>query len=188
MDEVIIFDIDGTLAITSPERLKFLKPRTGSPVEYNGGKFVFLEELKTKENIAVLENEHGVFLADKSKIKFSPDYDAFNNSLEKDICHPKVVAICQALAEQYAIYICTGREQKFREKTEKWLESHGIPFNELLMRPDGNKDPDAVIKKVMLDSIQRTCNVVAVFDDREKVVNMWRENGILCCQVAKGEY
>ena len=188
MQEVVIFDIDGTLAITSPERLKFLKPRAGSPVEYNGGKFVFLEELKTKENLAVVENEHGIFLADKSKIKFSPDYNAFNNSLEEDICHPKVVAICQALAEQYAIYICTGREQKFRERTEKWLENHGIPFNKLWMRPDGNKESDAVIKKMMLDAIQRTCNVIAVFDDRDKVVDMWRENGLLCCQVAKGGY
>lgn len=61
MLDVVIFDIDGTLAATSPERIKFLKPKHGSSVEYNGGKFIFLEELKTKENIAVVENEHGVF-------------------------------------------------------------------------------------------------------------------------------
>lgn len=188
MQDIVIFDIDGTLAKTSPERLKFLKPKFGSCVEYNGGKFIFLEELKTKENIAVLENEHGVFLADKSKVKFKPDYEAFNNSLEKDIPNAKVVKICQALADNYAIYICTGRPEKFRERTEKWLESYGIPYNQILMRPDNNSESDAVIKKRMLDSIQRTCNVVAVFDDRDKVVNMWRENGILCCQVAKGEY
>lgn len=188
MLDVVIFDIDGTLAATSPERIKFLKPKHGSCVEYNGGKFIFLEELKTKENIAVLENEHGVFLADKSKVKFKPDYEAFNNSLEKDIPNAKVVKICQALADNYAIYICTGRPEKFRERTEKWLESYGIPYNQILMRPDNNSESDAVIKKRMLDLIQRTCNIVAVFDDREKVVNMWRENDILCCQVAKGEY
>mgnify|MGYP002699954742 FL=1 len=56
------------------------------------------------------------------------------------------------------------------------------------MRPNNNSESDAVVKKRMLDAIQRTCNIVAVFDDKEKVVNMWRENGILCCQVAKGEY
>lgn len=188
MLDVVIFDIDGTLAATSPERIKFLKPKHGSCVEYNGGKFIFLEELKIKENIAVLENEHGVFLADKSKVKFKPDYEAFNNLLEKDIPNAKVVKICQALADNYAIYICTGRPEKFRERTEKWLESYGIPYNQILMRPDNNSESDAVIKKRMLDLIQRTCNIVAVFDDKEKVVNMWRENGILCCQVAKGEY
>ena len=188
MDEVIIFDIDGTLAKTSPERLKFLKPKYGSSVEYNGGKFIFLEELKTKESIVILENEHGVFLADKTKVKFKPDYEAFNNSLEEDMSNSKVVEICRALSENYPIFICTGRPEKFRERTERWLENYGIPYNQIWMRPDNNSESDAVVKKRMLVAIQRTCNIVAVFDDREKVVNMWRENGILCCQVAKGEY
>lgn len=188
MLDVVIFDIDGTLAKTSPERIKFLKPKFGSSVEYNGGKFVFLEELKTKENIAALENEHGVFLADKSKIKFKPDYDSFNDSLELDAPNANLVKICQALSEIYPIYICTGRNVKFRERTEQWLCNNDIPYCELMMRPCGNEESDAVVKKRMLDAIKRTCNIVAVFDDKEKVVNMWRENGILCCQVAKGEY
>lgn len=188
MEKVIIFDIDGTLANTSPNRLKFLKPKFGSLVEYNGRKFTFLEGLKTKENIVVLENEHGIFLADKSKVKFKPDYEAFNDSLEEDLPNARVVDICCALSENYPIFICTGRPEKFRERTEQWLENYGIPYNQIWMRPDDNKEPDAVIKKRMLDSIQRTCNVIAVFDDRDKVVKMWRENGLLCCQVAKGEY
>lgn len=188
MLDVVIFDIDGTLAKTSPERIKFLKPKFGSSVEYNGGKFVFLEELKTKENIVALENEHGVFLADKSKIKFKPDYDSFNDSLELDAPNANLVKICQALSEIYPIYICTGRGDKFRERTEQWLCNNDIPYCELMMRPCGNEESDAVVKKRMIDAIQRTCNIVAVFDDKEKVVNMWRENGILCCQVAKGEY
>ena len=66
--------------------------------------------------------------------------------------------------------------------------NNNIPYNQIWMRPDNNTESDAIVKKRMLDAIQRTCNVVAVFDDRDKVVNMWRENGILCCQVAKGEY
>lgn len=188
MQEVVIFDIDGTLANTSPDRIKFLKPKSGSPVEYNGEKFKFLEELKTKENIAVLECEHGIFLADKNKVKFKPDYEAFNNSLEEDMPNSKVVEICRALSENYSILICTGRPEKFRERTELWLKNYGIPYNQIWMRPNGSTESDAIVKKRMLDEIQRNCNVVAVFDDRDKVVNMWRENGILCCQVAKGEY
>lgn len=188
MQEVVIFDIDGTLANTSPDRIKFLKPKSGSPVEYNGEKFKFLEELKTKENIAVLEYEHGIFLADKNKVKFKPDYEAFNNSLEEDMPNSTVVEICRALSENYSIFICTGRPEKFRERTERWLENYGIPYNQIWMRPNGSTESDAVVKKRMLDAIQKSNTVIAVFDDREKVVNMWRENGILCCQVAKGEY
>lgn len=188
MQDIVIFDIDGTLARTSLSRLRFLKPKFGSDVECNGGKFVFLEELETRENVAVLENEHRIFLADKNKIKCKPDYEAFNNSLEEDAPNKAVAEICRALSNNYAIYICTGRPEKYRERTEKWLVENDIPYNQIWMRPNNNTEPDDVLKKRMLDSIQRTCNVVAVFDDREKVVNMWRENGILCCQVAKGEY
>lgn len=189
MQDIVIFDIDGTLAKTSSERLKFLKPKYGSSVEYNGGKFIFLEELKTKESIVILENEHGVFfLADKSKVKFKPDYEKFNDSLELDEPNENIVRICKALSDFFYIFICTGRNEKFRKRTEDWLKKYDIPASQLWMRPDNNTESDAIVKKRMLDAIQRTCNVVAVFDDREKVVNMWRENGILCCQVAKGEY
>lgn len=188
MAEVIIFDIDGTLASTSPNRLKFLKPKFGSPVEYNGGKFTFLEGLKTKENIVVLENEHGIFLADRNKVKFKADYEAFNDSLEYDKPNENVAKICRALHDKYNIFICTGRTEKYRARTETWLDKNGIDCDELWMRPDGNTEPDAVVKKRMLDAIEMSNAVIAVFDDREKVVNMWRENGILCCQVAKGEY
>lgn len=189
MQDIVIFDIDGTLAKTSSERLKFLKPKYGSSVEYNGGKFIFLEELKTKESIVILENEHGVFfLADKSKVKFKPDYEKFNDSLELDEPNENIVRICKALSDFFYIFICTGRNEKFRKRTEDWLKKYDIPASQLWMRPDNNTESDAIVKKRMLDAIQRTCNVIAVFDDREKVVNMWRENGILCCQVAKGEY
>jgi hypothetical protein len=27
-----------------------------------------------------------------------------------------------------------------------------------------------------------------IFDDRQKVVDMWREMGLTCCQVAKGDF
>lgn len=30
--------------------------------------------------------------------------------------------------------------------------------------------------------------VTAVFDDRQQVVDMWREIGLTCCQVAPGNF
>ena len=30
--------------------------------------------------------------------------------------------------------------------------------------------------------------ILCVFDDRTKVVNMWRENGLSCFQVAPGDF
>ena len=31
-------------------------------------------------------------------------------------------------------------------------------------------------------------NVAAVFDDRDRVVKMWRDKGLLCCQVYYGDF
>ena len=30
--------------------------------------------------------------------------------------------------------------------------------------------------------------LVMVFDDRDRVVNMWRRNGVVCAQVAPGDF
>jgi hypothetical protein len=32
------------------------------------------------------------------------------------------------------------------------------------------------------------CGLMAVFDDRDKVVAMWRRNGVACFQVAEGNF
>ena len=53
----------------------------------------------------------------------------------------------------------------------------------------GSFTPDDVLKKEWLD--QETAaghEVMCVFDDRDKVVKMWRENGISCFQVAEGNF
>jgi len=60
------------------------------------------------------------------------------------------------------------------------------------MRPTG-KDfkfmPDDQLKKLWLDQLfPNTDDVLCVFDDRDKVVKMWRDNGISCLQVAEGNF
>jgi hypothetical protein len=60
------------------------------------------------------------------------------------------------------------------------------------MRPTG-KDwmfkPDDQLKQNWLDDLfPDKSNIVCVFDDRDKVVNMWRKNDITCMQVAPGDF
>ena len=52
------------------------------------------------------------------------------------------------------------------------------------MRSRGDKRPDQVIKKEIYDKyIKDKFNVLCVFEDRDKVVEMWRDEGLLCNQV-----
>jgi len=65
----------------------------------------------------------------------------------------------------------------------------------LKMRPTG-KDfkfmPDDDLKKKWFNDLFPTQDhvddVVCVFDDRQKVVDMWRDMGLTCMQVAPGNF
>ena len=48
--------------------------------------------------------------------------------------------------------------------------------------------PDEILKKEMLDTFVDIDDVFMCVDDRQKVVDMWRENGLTCFQVAPGDF
>ncbi len=66
------------------------------------------------------------------------------------------------------------------------------------MRPHGDYTPDEVLKSDWCDEYRLVPRgarelpddkpVALVFDDRDKVVRMWRERGFRCLQVAPGNF
>jgi hypothetical protein len=50
--------------------------------------------------------------------------------------------------------------------------------------------PDDVLKRQWFDAMLRDDRerLVATFDDRDRVVKMWRDAGVTCFQVAPGEF
>ena len=76
------------------------------------------------------------------------------------------------------------------EYTRESMERHFDDY--LLMRPDHRRhDPDSEIKQDMLNHILETVskeNILFAVDDRKRVVDMWRANGITCLQVAEGNF
>lgn len=88
----------------------------------------------------------------------------------------------------FHIILCTGRNFQNYEKTAAWLNFHTVPYHRIHMREDGNYESDFIIKKRMLDLILEKYEVFMVFEDRDRVVQMYRENGLTCLQVADGAY
>ena len=67
--------------------------------------------------------------------------------------------------------------------------THGVTYEQLHMRKKGDMRKDAVIKKEMFEKhVKNNFNVCFIFDDRQLVVEMWREMGITCLQVAPGDF
>ena len=83
---------------------------------------------------------------------------------------------------QHTIYIVSGRDEVYRDVTETWLDAHGIKYDALLMRPTepGQKREDSIIKYELFNRHIRPLGyrIVGVFDDRHRVLRMWRKLGL----------
>lgn len=91
----------------------------------------------------------------------------------------------------YVIYV-TGRMESGRDVTVRFLIQHqfdlsGRPL--LYMRRDGDYRDDVVVKLEILAQIRADGYVpMMAFDDRKRVVDMWRREGIPCMHVAEGDF
>ena len=89
----------------------------------------------------------------------------------------------------FNVGIFSGRDSISSKETEAWLHQNGIWPDFIKMRPQGTFTPDDVLKKGWLDElIEEGHEIMCVYDDRDKVVKMWRDNGINCFQVAEGNF
>lgn len=100
-----------------------------------------------------------------------------------------VIYTIKHLQPKHKIIIMSGRDEVCRKATEEWLHSHGIVFDVLLMRKHEDNRPDTIIKDELFEEhIAGKYNVVAAFDDRDVVVDMWRKKGVKCFQVERGDF
>ena len=98
-----------------------------------------------------------------------------------------LAAMLDVLDENYFIHIVTGRGLRHRHLTEEWLKDHAISYDHLWTRPDNDTSvPDAWVKYQIAKEIARTHNIVGVFDDRERVIDMWRAAWIKTFDVGQG--
>ncbi len=101
------------------------------------------------------------------------------------------------------VWIWTGRSDEVQPETEEWLYKHGCikysmflhwqpfaPPESFRMRKAGDHQPDDELKRGWLGEIEppEYWRLTGVFEDRQRVVEMWRAAGIPCFQVAPGEF
>ncbi len=116
------------------------------------------------------------------------NWPAFFKACFKDAPNTPVIATFKALvAAGHRVEIWSGRSDIVRTETEAWLEKHGIKASFLKhMREDKDYTPDDILKRNWL--LAEHEKPAAIFDDRNKVVSMWRGEGLPCFQVAPGDF
>tara|TARA_Y100000361_G_scaffold147296_1_gene158652 strand:- start:30 stop:476 length:447 start_codon:yes stop_codon:yes gene_type:complete len=137
--------------------------------------------------LADIEDRRQLCTKENGKMDWNKFFDPENIKLDKP--NMPVIMMAQALtAFGYKIAIFSGRSARTEDATKDWLHKQDVKFDILKMRPERNFRPDEQLKLEWLNNMDWKDNVEAVFDDRDKVVNMWREIGLTCMQVAPGNF
>ena len=141
--------------------------------------------------LALIDKRRAISTKDNGKMDWDVFFDPKN--IDLDLPNHGVIAMAQTLkAAGHRIIIFSGRSKGTKDATNTWLKKFNVPCDILKMRPT-SKDfmfmPDDKLKQMWLDNLfTDKSDIICVFDDRQKVVDMWRDNGLTCMQVAPGNF
>lgn len=108
--------------------------------------------------------------------------------VNEDTLNQGVADLVRRLENDHLI-VMSGRDECCRADTEEWLWRHGIDYTDLFMRAEGDTRKDAVVKlELFRNHVAPRFQVLGVLDDRNAVVDMWRDIGLFCAQVAPGDF
>lgn len=119
------------------------------------------------------------------------DRDPYKTELcMDDKLNHAVAKVIDRFYPDYKIILVTGREEHHRELTIAWLTLYKIDYEELIMRPDGNRNITGVDykKTVYNEYLFPKYEVLFAMEDMFKVAEMYREQGLPCFQVAKDRF
>ena len=137
-----------------------------------------------------------------------PDWESFLSpeALAKDTINlPMWVLLDSLVARHHRVIFITGRKESTRDITEKWFLDKSCAYRgyistkiiwntpdrklPIYMRKDGDRRPSHVVKEEGLMAARADGYAPTMaFEDRASDAEMWRRNGLLCCQINEGDY
>jgi hypothetical protein len=119
------------------------------------------------------------------------NWKAFDAGIPNDKVNEPVANIFWSLLDtDNTIVLASGRNERSRQATEDWLfDNFLFGYEKLYMRKADDFRGDDIVKQEILDQIIADYGRKPdmVFDDRKRVVRMWRDNGIFVFNVYQGE-
>ena len=142
---------------------------------------------------------------------FKKDWDSFlsDDLVAQDAPIEQTWELLYSLLRQHhRVIFITGRPEAQREVTYNWLNtstcpvrlyawhhweersrSGGIHGPIIYMRKNGDRRLSHIVKGELLERARMDgFDPKIAFEDRIEDTKMWREKGLLCCQVAEGNY
>jgi phosphoglycolate phosphatase-like HAD superfamily hydrolase len=84
---------------------------------------------------------------------------------------PEGAAVAGRLAEDHEVVYLTGRPERCRRDTVRWLSVHGLPDGVLLMRREADRRPARQTKLAHLRTLSRRGTVAILVDDDPEVID-----------------
>jgi predicted kinase len=110
-------------------------------------------------------------------------------SCYSDVVDNNIKELIEFYSKKNKIIIMSGRDSICMDITIKWLHDNEIKYDLIYMRAVGDSRKDSIVKRELYEKhVMNKFNVKLVFDDRDQVVNLWRELGLTCYQVAEGSF
>ena len=132
-------------------------------------------------------NDHRQHFLQKSPKDWGAFFDACGNDQPNDAVIEvvrRLISGANSGDKPLRVYILSGRVDTVMEETKDWLARYVTFDYELHMRPGKDRSDDVDLKREMAAKLGLTPeNVLAVIDDRNSVVKMWREMGFTVLQV-----
>jgi hypothetical protein len=140
--------------------------------------------------LALIDDRRALSTKPNSKINWGIFFDPSNIMLDRP--NDPVITTANILKTAgYKIVIFSGRSQATQDATQNWLTQYGVEYDQLVMRPATDYTPDNDLKQTWLNQHfpgDQKDRILCVYDDRDQVVKMWRDNGLTCMQVAPGNF
>ena len=123
------------------------------------------------------------------------NWAAFDAGIPNDKVNEPVATILRTmmlseLGDAYTVVLASGRNERSRAATERWLiENHLFGYEKLYMRPADDFRSDDIVKDEIIDQIVADYGKLPDlwFDDRPRVVRAVRKRGIFVFDVYQGE-
>jgi FMN phosphatase YigB (HAD superfamily) len=139
--------------------------------------------------------------AHRDHLAQAKEWDRFHEAAKDDQPREDVAFFLRMtvgrMTDEFMVIACTGRNERYRQATLRWLIDKDLAvFDAILMRPDGDWRPDVEMKPVLLHEFMSSLDVskgvfpkvAFILEDRDKVVEAWRNLGYKCWQVQPGGY
>lgn len=127
---------------------------------------------------------------DGTLLHYPKDGNPYDHDLYPEYTPDKmVVTTVNHFYATHRIVLLTGRSERHRNVTVESLEAAGLMYDRLFMQPNNLDLIDLEYKREFYHRVlAEHHDVQLVLEDRQRVVDMWREEGLKVFQVESGQY